>query len=135
MVSIRNLRHNLDSGVFAVPKLQREFVWNGTKAASLMDSIARDMPIGMLTLWDAPAREKVRIREHLHILPVWNARNSHVWFLIDGQQRLSVIHQAFLGEKRTTSRGRTVDFGRIALRANGASDQPLFSYRKPDREA
>ncbi len=135
MVAIRRLRHNLDAGVFAVPKLQREFVWNGTKAAALMDSIARDMPIGILTLWDAPAREKVRIREHLHILPAWNARNSRVWFLIDGQQRLSVIHQAFRGETRTTSRGREVDFGRIALRANGSLDQPLFSYRKPDRES
>ncbi len=45
-VPVGRLYNYLDGGKFAVPKLQRAFVWNGNKAAKLLDSIYRGMPIG-----------------------------------------------------------------------------------------
>jgi uncharacterized protein with ParB-like and HNH nuclease domain len=37
---------------FAIPKLQRNFVWDTGRAAKLLDSIYRDMPIGSIFLWE-----------------------------------------------------------------------------------
>jgi len=37
---------------FAVPKLQRNFVWDPSHAAKLLDSLYRKMPIGSLFLWE-----------------------------------------------------------------------------------
>ena len=45
--SIAKLLHDVDAGRFAIPHLQREFVWDGPKAAKLLDSILRAMPVGV----------------------------------------------------------------------------------------
>ena len=45
------LRTLVESGVFAVPQLQREFVWNAGKACDLLDSICHNYPIGTLLVW------------------------------------------------------------------------------------
>jgi uncharacterized protein with ParB-like and HNH nuclease domain len=50
-VTIRTLRYHLLARRFAVPKLQRNFVWDPRRAAKLLDSIYRGMPIGSLFLW------------------------------------------------------------------------------------
>jgi hypothetical protein len=38
MLSIQRLHHKPRQRVFAVPKLRREFVWNDTRAAALLDN-------------------------------------------------------------------------------------------------
>jgi hypothetical protein len=132
-MSLRRLQQCLDDGLFAIPKLQREFVWNGTKAAALMDSIHRGMPIGSLLVWDTERRNQDVLRHSLHILPEFNRANPRVWFVIDGQQRLSVIHQARRGERRENSDGRVVDFSRINLVLKSPRevvDNGFFNYRK-----
>ena len=44
-VTIRALRRHLLARRFAVPKLQRNFVWDAGRAAKLLDRIYREMPI------------------------------------------------------------------------------------------
>lgn len=51
-VRVKTLRKYLLARRFAVPKLQRNFVWDPGRAAKLLDSIYRDMPIGSLFLWE-----------------------------------------------------------------------------------
>ena len=102
--------------MFAVPRLQREFVWNGTKAARLLDSMARMMPIGALMVWRAHRRDQYLLRKALHVLPPFSVANREIWFLIDGQQRLSVIHQAFQGDVKQNSRQQEVDFSKLVAR-------------------
>ena len=46
--SVKQLLRHLDDGLFAVPKLQRNFVWDGRKSSELLDSMDRGMPIGAL---------------------------------------------------------------------------------------
>src|SRR6266550_2325962 len=91
-IEVKDLRRQLDEGRFAVPKLQRAFVWNGRKAAMLLDSIYRAMPIGSLTIWDTSKRNKNLLRHTLHILPQFKG-HKRVWFVLDGQQRLSVLYR------------------------------------------
>lgn len=125
---IRTLYHRLDEGLFAIPRLQREFVWDRRKAVELLDSIYRRMPIGSLFVWETERRNQYLLRKQLNLLPQFDDQNPSIWFLIDGQQRLSVLHQTRVGEPRLNSDGRQVDFSRIAFRIDGES--PLFNYRR-----
>ena len=121
--------------MFAIPKLQREFVWNGSKAAEWLDSIYRGMPIGSILIWETGKKNGDLLRPALHILPPFDPGNKLIWYLIDGQQRLSVLHQAVRGERKENSSGQMVDFGRLSFRldhSNGDGEVPAwFAYRKP----
>jgi len=132
-LSIRTLRRMLRERCFAVPKLQREFEWNGKRAAALLDSIYRHMPIGSILVWEAKPESYYLMREAVGILPLFNEDNPHGWFLIDGQQRLSVIHEAFEGEVKENSKGRKIDFSRLcfALDSDRDDGDPAhFVYRR-----
>jgi hypothetical protein len=133
-LSLRKIRHRLVERVFAVPKLQREFVWDGPKAAELLDSIYQHMPIGVLLVWQTGKNNYDLLRQALHILPPFDTQSSYGWFLIDGQQRLSVLHHAFEGGSKQNASGRTVDFGRLSFVLHPDDDEEefvAFTYRKP----
>src|SRR4051812_29506259 len=93
-ITVGNLRGHLLARQFAVPKLQRNFVWDGRRAAKLLDSVYRLMPIGSLFLWEMDRKSANLNRQSADVLPSFNSKNPHIWFVIDGQQRLSVIFQA-----------------------------------------
>src|SRR5438046_2197973 len=105
-VRISKLRLQLMRRKFAIPKLQRNFVWDPRRAAKLLDSIYRNMPIGSLFLWEMDRKSANLIRQATEVLPSFSPGNKHVWFVIDGQQRLSVIYQAFEAEVRENDAGR-----------------------------
>jgi len=108
---IRKLRAHLLARRFAVPKLQRNFVWDAGRAAKLLDSIYHQMPIGSLFLWEMDGKSANLIRQSAEVLPTYNTAHKTIWFVIDGQQRLSVIHQAFEGDDKQNDAGRHIDFG------------------------
>lgn len=129
--SLARLLRNVDRGRFAIPKLQREFVWDGPKAAKLLDSILRRMPIGVVMVWETPRNQRLYLRQNYHVLPPFNAKNSKVWFLIDGQQRVSVIHHVREGTDLKNARGTTVAFQRVVLSLHPEQDGQQIRYRKP----
>lgn len=122
----------LDNRQFAVPRLQREFVWTGKKAAELLDSIYRGLTIGSLLVWETHSNNSDWLRQELNLLPPFDKTNDQVWYLIDGQQRLTVLHQVRQGQCKRNSKDRQVDFGKIvfALEPN-EKGEPCFSYRQP----
>ena len=128
--SIKQLHSLLKMGNFAVPKLQRAFVWNGLKAAKLLDSVYRGMPIGSLTIWDTSRKNKNLLRHSLHVLPPYEDHNKRIWFVLDGQQRLSVLYQIFEGGERINANHKTVDFDRVVFRVTEGDDNARFQYRK-----
>ncbi len=128
------LHNDLLARRFAVPKLQRNFVWDAGRAAKLLDSIYRKMPIGSLFLWEMDRKSANLIRQSADILPPFNSSNAHIWFVIDGQQRLSVIYQAFEAQVRQNDAGRDIDFGRLCFVPypdTSQEDPPRVVYRKP----
>jgi hypothetical protein len=132
--SIRRLHNDLLARRFAVPKLQRNFVWDAGRAAKLLDSIYRKMPIGSLFLWEMDRKSANLIRQSADVLPSFNSANGRIWFVIDGQQRLSVIYQAFEAQTRQNDAGRDIDFSRLCFVPRPDSDQedpPRVVYRKP----
>src|SRR5437016_109158 len=132
-VTIRSLRSHLLARRFAIPKLQRNFVWDGRRAAKLLDSIYREMPVGSLFLWEMDRKSANLIRQSADVLPPFNSKNKQVWFVIDGQQRLSVLFQAFEAQVRANDAGREIDFGRLCfvVHPDAEQDAPRVVYRKP----
>lgn len=132
--TVAALRRHLQARRFAVPKLQRNFVWDANRAAKLLDSMYRQMPIGSFFVWEMDRKAAHLIRQSADVLPSFNGANKHVWFVIDGQQRLSVIHQAFEAQVRENDTGREIDFGRLCFVVNPEPqepNEPRVVYRKP----
>ena len=121
----------VEEGRFAIPRLQREFVWDGPKAAKLFDSILAHMPIGVVMVWETPRSQRLYLRQKYHVLPPFNARNGKVWFLIDGQQRVSVLHRVREGSELENARGNVIDFKRVVFSLEKEEDGQQILYRKP----
>ena len=78
------------SGDILLPRFQRSFVWNRTQVLELLDSVARNYPIGSMLLWQS--RKALANIRNIADLAVVEARPEYpVNYLLDGQQRLSTI--------------------------------------------
>jgi len=72
----------------AIPEMQRPFVWDATKVRDLMDSLYKGFPVGYLIVWRNP---DVNLRD--------GSTSEGKKILIDGQQRVTALEAAILGEK------------------------------------
>jgi hypothetical protein len=75
------------SGEIAVPEIQRPFVWDSSKVRDLMDSLYQGFPIGYVIAWRNP---NVRLKD--------GSMSEGKKILIDGQQRVTALTAAILGE-------------------------------------
>lgn len=76
------------SGEIAIPEIQRPFVWDSTKVRDLMDSLYKGFPIGYIINWRNP---DVRLKD--------GSLSEGKKILIDGQQRITALRAAILGEE------------------------------------
>lgn len=93
-ISLTNLVNRLREGRFVIPDFQREFEWKPGDIAVLMRSIFLDYYIGSLLLW----KGKEDNFEALACEPIFGfeGSSSREHIVLDGQQRLTAIHYAFL---------------------------------------
>ena len=129
--TIRQLWRLCDKAVFSVPEIQREFVWDPRRASDLIDSIARQLPIGSLLVWRTSSDRKHLLRQAQEILPPHDPRNAEIWFLIDGQQRLSVLYRAKHGHEVTNDQGRTLNFSKLCLSFDERYESRFMFVRHP----
>lgn len=85
------------SGEIAIPEIQRPFVWDSTKVRDLMDSLYQGYPIGYLIAWRNP---NVKLKDGS------TAEGKKI--LIDGQQRVTALTAAILGQQVITKDYRQV---------------------------
>lgn len=128
--SVSKLLREIEDGHFAVPKLQRAFVWSGEKAAMLLDSVVRGLPVGVITAWNAQQKHSHQLPNTLHILPQPAQHHRIVRFVLDGQQRLSVLYNVARGSQRRNARRQEVDFTRVVLVLRPEQGGRLVEYRK-----
>jgi len=76
------------SGEIAIPEIQRPFVWDSSKVRDLMDSLYQGYPIGYIIAWRNP---NVRLKDGTF------SEGKRV--LIDGQQRVTALTAAILGQQ------------------------------------
>jgi len=77
----------VNSGEIAIPEIQRPFVWDATKVRDLMDSLYQGYPIGYLIAWRNP---NVKLKD--------GSTSEGKKILIDGQQRVTALTAAILGQ-------------------------------------
>lgn len=77
----------VNSGEIAIPEIQRPFVWDSSKVRDLMDSLYKGYPIGYVIAWRNP---NVRLKD--------GSMSEGKKILIDGQQRVTALTAAILGQ-------------------------------------
>lgn len=85
---VGNILNWVQSGEIAIPEIQRPFVWSSSKVRDLMDSLYKGYPIGYVIAWKNP---DVRTKD--------GSLSAGRKILIDGQQRITALRAAVLGEK------------------------------------
>lgn len=87
---------DIEKGLIKIPQFQRDFVWDLSKSANLMDSIVKGYPIGTFIFW----KTKERLRSIRNIgsveLPL-PADGDFVYYVLDGQQRLTSLFASLKG--------------------------------------
>lgn len=78
----------VSSGEIAIPEIQRPFVWKSSKVRDLIDSLYQGYPIGYVIAWRNP---NIRLKD--------GSLSDGKKILIDGQQRITALTAAILGEK------------------------------------
>ena len=77
----------IKSGEIAIPEIQRPFVWDSSKVRDLMDSLYQGYPIGYIIAWRNP---NVKLKD--------GSLSEGKKILIDGQQRITALTAAILGQ-------------------------------------
>ena len=75
------------SGEIAIPEIQRPFVWDSSKVRDLLDSLYQGYPVGYVIAWRNP---NIRLKD--------GSLSEGKKILIDGQQRVTALTAAILGE-------------------------------------
>ncbi len=85
---IQTLLTWIESGEIAIPEIQRPFVWSATKVRDLIDSLYAGYPVGYLISWRNPS---VKLKD--------GTTSKGKRILIDGQQRVTALMAALMGEQ------------------------------------
>ena len=119
--------HNRET---VLPDFQRDFVWQPSATRDLIVSIANNYPAGsILRLRDGKREFAVRVIENA---PSVDERTSHTFLVLDGQQRLTSLYQAFYGK------GKHRYFLDLRRLLNGDNFEDVISFvrvREGDKQA
>jgi len=85
---VNNILSAIQLNEIAIPEIQRPFVWNSIKVRDLMDSLYKGYPIGYIIGWKNP---DIRLKD--------GSISQGKKILIDGQQRITALRAAMLGQK------------------------------------
>lgn len=110
------LMNDIELGRVRLPPFQREFVWSPPKVISLMDSIYKGFPIGSFFYWKADRKYVTLFRDIESLSLPKPAPDHELFFILDGQQRLTSIWATFKG---TTIKDD--DYSRICLNLEAAA--------------
>ena len=99
---LHNLLNDIETGIIALPELQRPFVWNNTKVRDLFDSLYKGLPIGYLLLWEVATEEKYK-----NIGYRVDKKRDPRFLVIDGQQRLTSLYAVIKNQEVYDEKFRT----------------------------
>lgn len=96
--------NGIDQRIFALPHMQRPFVWNETQIRLLLDSIMRGYPIGEMLIWNTKCKlvrrfffKSYNSKEEPPRFEYDKQPSDETKFLVlDGQQRLQSLYFSLL---------------------------------------
>lgn len=118
-----DLINEVQQGVIKIPKFQRDFVWDISKTAGLLDSILKGYPIGTFILWETDQRiNDMKNIGNLDLPDTPAGRN--VQYVLDGQQRITSLFAAYLGAEIQKSGERQInDYKNIVVNLDDSVDE------------
>lgn len=90
---LKHLLHEIETGLTKLPDFQRSFVWDPNDTVSLIDSITRNFPAGSILR----VRDNRSLFATRHFEGAPQPKVKHNFLVLDGQQRLTSLYQAFYG--------------------------------------
>lgn len=109
----------IKAGEIAIPEIQRPFVWSATKVRDLMDSLYNGYPVGYLIAWRNP---HVKLKD--------GSLSAGKKILIDGQQRVTALRAALLGEQ-VVDKDYSRHFIKIAFNPMDNDGRGRFEVQNP----
>lgn len=91
---LKDLISDIKKGEIKIPQFQRKFVWKEEQAIKLLDSISNNYPTGSLLFWKTSTKLTTERDIGDFRLPETDDL-SPTNYVLDGQQRLTVIYSCF----------------------------------------
>jgi hypothetical protein len=92
----------IKSGKYFLPSFQRQYVWDEDDIKDLVDSIINNYPIGTIILWKPSNPSLAEIDPFSRpLIDLPNKKSSEIFYVIDGQQRLTSLLLLFNNWKIT----------------------------------
>lgn len=131
---LRDLKGKFENREFAIPEIQRQFVWNKPRICNLMDSIFKKYPVGISLVWVAPLSKSIHIRpNNKTIIPPFNKKINKHDLIIDGQQRLSTLYGALFGIEQKPEAESLINFKELFFNCDRKiAKRFLFSKQMTD---
>lgn len=116
---------DISRGQIKIPQFQRDFVWSIQKSAALMDSIIKGYPVGTFIFWTTKDRlRSVRNLGNQELPPPKDG--EAVYFVLDGQQRLTSLFATLNGLIIERDSGHHDDFSKIYVDLNAKEDEQIM---------
>ncbi len=90
--NIKNILGYIESGQIAIPELQRPFVWDSNQVTQLIDSLYKGLPTGFIVIW---SNDSISLKD--------GSKALGKKIIIDGQQRITALRAALLGQPVVTA--------------------------------
>ncbi|QEC74810.1 DUF262 domain-containing protein [Mucilaginibacter ginsenosidivorax] len=119
-----SLLNEIESGQVKIPQFQREFVWDMSKSADLIDSIIKGYPIGTFIFWRT--NERLRAVRDLGNFRLPEPRQGEfVNYVLDGQQRMTSLFASLKGLKIARESGKIDDYSEMYVDLDAQDDQQI----------
>lgn len=132
-IPFSSLKSNFKDCIYAIPQLQRNYVWDKNRVCLLLDSIYHHYPIGVSLIWKAKSSKIAEIKPNNHsILPAFNVNRKYIDFIIDGQQRLTSLYGLIGGIHEAIDFNSNIDFRKIYFSVNKKNEIKFCYLRRYD---
>jgi Protein of unknown function DUF262 len=134
-MNIITLLNQIKTGEIVLPAIQRDFVWDIRRITTLLDSIMRGYPVGIVLLWETYAEIAYRqfVKEYQpdgkHTFHD-NRKRQRLKIVLDGQQRLQSLFVALYGSYD----GQLLYFDILSGRVDDDFSQQRYAFRFADEK-
>ena len=99
---LKDILRKVEEGKLQLPDFQRDYVWSDNDVRSLIESIAKNFPVGALLTLETGGQVEFKPR-FLEGVPAKEVRP--VELLLDGQQRMTSLYQAMFSDRPVRTLG------------------------------